>query len=65
MDAEVGYQFSNVDLTFGARNLFNIYPGRMYAANNNDGGPFPWAAASPFGYNGRNLYLRASMQLLR
>jgi len=65
VDAEVGYQFSNVDLTFGARNLFNIYPGRMYAANNNDGGPFPWAAASPFGYNGRNLYLRASMQLLR
>jgi len=64
-DVELGYQFTNIDVTFGARNLFNIYPGRMYAVNNNDGGPFPWAAASPFGYNGRNLYIKAAMVLMR
>ena len=30
---------------------------------NNNFGTFPWAAASPFGYNGRFLYSRAEVQL--
>jgi hypothetical protein len=30
---------------------------------NNNFGTFPWAAASPFGYNGRYLYTRASWTL--
>lgn len=64
-DAEVGYQFANVDLSVGSRNLFNIYPGRMWNSVNNNGGVFPWAAASPFGYNGRYVYVRANMVLIR
>ncbi len=32
---------------------------------NNNFGVFPWAAASPFGYNGRYLYARAEMRLFQ
>jgi len=32
---------------------------------NNNYGVFPWAAASPFGYNGRYIYTRASIPLTR
>jgi hypothetical protein len=28
---------------------------------NNNFGTFPWAAASPFGYNGRSLYTRVEV----
>ena len=62
MDAEVGYQFNQVNLSFGVRNLFDVYPDQA-GVNNNNGGTFPWAAASPFGYNGRYLYTRAEMVL--
>ena len=65
IDLEVGYQFSDVNLSMGARNLFDIYPGRMMNPDNNNGGTFPWAAASPFGFNGRFLYVRANMVLVR
>ena len=30
---------------------------------NDNFGTFPWAAASPFGYNGRFFYTRASIRL--
>ena len=78
VDAEVGYRLGQVSLALGARNLFNIFPDRPSstlptdASNpasdpaklfNNNYGTFPWAAASPFGYNGRYLYSRLSIQL--
>ena len=53
VDAEVGYQFSAV------------YPEKPKAEYNNNDNTFPWAAASPFGYNGRYLYARAEMRLLQ
>ena len=65
VDAEVGYQFSTVNLSVGARNLFDVYPDRPRAEYNNNDNTFPWAAASPFGYNGRYLYARAEMRLLQ
>ena len=65
VDAELGYQFSAVNLSVGARNLFDVYPGRPRAEFNNNDNTFPWAAASPFGYNGRYLYARAEMRLLQ
>ncbi len=77
MDAEVGYRFSQVDLSVGVRNLFDIYPdqpesqvivdssGDTSQQFNNNFGTFPWAAASPFGYNGRYIYTRASIPLSR
>ena len=64
-DIEIGYQFSTVDLTIGSRNLFNVYPDQMTAEYNNNDNTFPWAAASPFGYDGRYLYVRASVPLTK
>ena len=74
-DAEVGYRFNLVRLAIGARNLFDVYPdqpssslivdddGSTAADYNNNFGTFPWAAASPFGYNGRFVYARTEIQL--
>jgi len=75
-DAEIGYRFASVYLSLGVRNLFDTYPdqpsslqdvgdGNPSKDYNNNFGVFPWAAASPFGYNGRYLYARAEMRLLR
>ncbi len=79
-DAEVGYRFGQVELGVGVRNLFDTYPDQPSSTTptdpadpssdpamlfNNNYGTFPWAAASPFGYNGRYLYTRASIQLRR
>jgi len=62
-DAEIGYHFTDVDLSLGARNLFDTYPDRAKAEFNNNDNTFPWAAASPFGYNGRFVYARVEMRL--
>ena len=62
-DAEVGYRFNQVNLSIGAKNLFDTYPSRMLDVDNNNSFTFPWAVASPFGYNGRYLYVRTEMQL--
>jgi len=75
VDAEMGYRFGQVDLSVGVRNLFDVYPdqpksqvivdsfGDTSQQFNNNFGTFPWAAASPFGYNGRFVYTRASITL--
>jgi iron complex outermembrane receptor protein len=62
-DAEIGYHFYQVNLSVGARNLFDTYPDHPQAEFNNNGNTFPWAAASPFGYNGRFVYARAEVRL--
>jgi len=66
-----------VDLSIGVRNLFDTYPDQPSSTVfdpdcvatskdcNTNSGVFPWAAASPFGYNGRYLYARASIVLNR
>jgi iron complex outermembrane receptor protein len=75
VDAELGYQFNLVKLALGVRNLFDTYPdqpsstvvvdedGSFASDYNNNFGTFPWAAASPFGYNGRFAYARTEIQL--
>src|SRR5437870_1007862 len=63
VDAEVGYRFNEMDLSVGVRNLFDTYPDQALLPDNNNFGVFPWAAASPFGYNGRYIYTRASIPL--
>jgi iron complex outermembrane receptor protein len=75
MDAEVSYAFNLIKLAVGARNIFDTYPDRPSSQvvvdefgdtsqNFNDNfGTFPWAAASPFGYNGRFVYARTEIQL--
>jgi iron complex outermembrane receptor protein len=77
-DAEVAYQFNLIKLAAGVRNLFDVYPDQpssqvivddstdppTTAKDFNDNfGIFPWAAASPFGYNGRYVYARTEVQL--
>jgi iron complex outermembrane receptor protein len=76
VDAEVGYRLNFVKLSLGVRNLFDTYPdqpsstvdtglGGTAAEFNNNFGIFPWAAASPFGYNGRFVYARTEIQIAR
>jgi len=74
-DAELGYQFNQLKLSVGVRNLFDVYPdqpssqvvvddaGDTAKDFNDNFGTFPWAAASPFGYNGRFVYARTEIQL--
>jgi iron complex outermembrane recepter protein len=73
-DLELGYSFAQVTVALGIRNLFDTYPdgpgslvdvgGGVPAKDfNGNSGTFPWAAASPFGYNGRYIYTRASIPL--
>jgi iron complex outermembrane recepter protein len=76
-DAELGYAFDFIKLAVGARNLFDVYPdqpssqvvvdefGDTSKDFNDNFGTFPWAAASPFGYNGRYVYARTEIQLSR
>ena len=76
VDAELGYQFDMVKFAVGVRNLFDTYPdqpssevvvdddGSTAKDFNNNFGTFPWAAASPFGYNGRFVYARTEIQLI-
>ncbi|MEO8878802.1 MAG: TonB-dependent receptor [Gemmatimonadaceae bacterium] len=63
VDTEIGYRFNAVNLSIGARNLFDVYPDQAQKEFNNNDRTFPWAAASPFGYNGRYLYTRAEIVL--
>jgi iron complex outermembrane receptor protein len=78
-DTEVGYRFNFVKLAIGVRNLFDTYPDQPSSTVivdapdftdtskdfNSNFGTFPWAAASPFGYNGRFVYARTEIQLTR
>lgn len=76
-DAEVGYRFNLIKLSVGVRNLFDVYPDKPSSSVvvdefgdtskdfNDNFGTFPWAAASPFGYNGRFVYARTELQLFR
>jgi len=75
-DVELGYRFGQVDLSVGVRNLLDTYPdqpsslvdvggGTPAKDYNNNFGTFPWAAASPFGYNGRYVYARMGLPLGR
>src|SRR5207247_10914052 len=74
------YRFNRVDLSVGVRNLFDTYPDQPHSTRlvdpsdpsagtakdwNNNYGVFPWAAASPFGYNGRYVYVRLDRKSTR
>jgi iron complex outermembrane receptor protein len=64
-DAELGYRFDRVGISFGATNLFNTYPDRVTVDANTNNGTFIYPGSSPFGYNGRYLYVRSEMLLSR
>ena len=70
-DASLGYTLRRTTLTIGADNIFDVYPDR----NNQNGsvasgfggnanfGIFPYNGISPFGFNGRFVYVRAAYSL--
>ena len=64
-DSEIGYRFDAVNVSVGARNLFNVYPDQQTIADNTNNGTFPYPGASPFGYNGRFVYIRTEILLNR
>ena len=64
-DAEIGYRFTSVNIAFGARNLMNVYPDEVTVADNTNNGTFIYPGASPFGYNGRFIYVRSEILLNR
>ncbi|HMC55616.1 MAG TPA: TonB-dependent receptor [Gemmatimonadaceae bacterium] len=65
MDAEIGYRFDRIGISFGANNLWNTYPGRVTVDANTNNGTFIYPGSSPFGYNGRYVYVRSEMLLSR
>jgi iron complex outermembrane receptor protein len=65
VDAELSRSFAGGQVVaVGARNLFDTYPGRIPLANNVDG-IFSYPSASPFGFNGRFVYLRMDLPIAR
>ncbi len=64
-DTELGYRFDGINVSAGVRNLFNTYPGQVQVAANTNNGTFIYPGASPFGYNGRFVYLRTEIALSR
>ena len=63
VDLEVGHRFGGMRWALGARNLLDTFPEKNTLDNGY--GIFPWAGASPFGYNGRFIYTRAELTLGR
>jgi iron complex outermembrane receptor protein len=64
-DAELGYRFDQIKLALGMRNLLNTYPDEVTVAANTNNGTFIYPGASPFGYNGRFVYVRSEILLGR
>ena len=71
-DLSVGYRvLRRVTLTLGADNVFDVYPDEnddpgnvtTNVAGNANFGIFPYNGISPFGFNGRFVYLRATVGL--
>ena len=65
VDTEIGYRFEAINLSIGARNLLNTYPDQVKVADNTNNGTFIYPGASPFGYNGRFIYVRTEILLSR
>jgi len=62
-DVALSYRFFNqLGLTVGANNIFDVYPDTVVTPNQTRG-IYRYAGASPFGFNGRYMYVRASYDL--
>ena len=66
-DLGVAYRWRRLELRLGADNLFNTYPDRNRVGDtavegNSTYGMFPYSSISPFGFNGRFVYLGMSRQ---
>ena len=59
MDVDLSYQIGHVGFAAGVENVFDTFPDKSIAANNNFG-IFTYPRNSPFGFNGRYVYFRTS-----
>jgi iron complex outermembrane recepter protein len=64
-DTEIGYRFDAVAIALGSNNLFNTFPDKVKVDANTNNGTFIWPGSSPFGYNGRYIYVRTEIVLSR
>ena len=64
-DAELGYRFNGVGVAIGSNNVFNTYPDQTKVEANTNNGTFIYPGSSPYGYNGRYLYVRSEITLSR
>jgi iron complex outermembrane receptor protein len=64
-DTEVGYRFDKIGISLGMNNVFNTYPDQVRIDANTNNGTFIWPGSSPFGYNGRFMYVRSEVLLSR
>ena len=55
LDLAVNYNVDSWTFTLGGDNVFNTYPDRVIAANDN-GGSLPYSVFSPFGFDGAYVY---------
>lgn len=64
-DVNVSYRvLRQMRLTVGSNNLFDVYPDRQVKAGGaNNSGIFPYNGISPFGFNGRFIYVKARYQV--
>lgn len=66
-DVSVGYRWRRFAIRLGADNLFNRYPDRNSVGDamvegNSYFGMLPYSGISPFGFAGRMVYLRVTLQ---
>ena len=64
-DAELGYRFNGVAVALGSNNIFNTYPDQITVDANRNNGTFIYPGSSPYGYNGRYVYVRSEIILSR
>jgi iron complex outermembrane receptor protein len=62
-DAELGYRFNGVAIALGSNNVFNTYPDQITVEANRNNGTFIYPGSSPYGYNGRFVYVRSEIIL--
>jgi iron complex outermembrane receptor protein len=61
-DLAIGYKLQNIALTLGSNNVFDTYPDTLIAANQTRG-IYMFSGQSPAGFNGRYVYVKASLDL--
>ncbi|MDD8018107.1 MAG: TonB-dependent receptor, partial [Bacteroidota bacterium] len=62
-DAEVSYRLlKNYVVAVGVDNIFDVYPDKVLKINSNNGIQ-QYSGQSPFGFNGRFVYARASVKI--
>jgi len=66
-DVEAGHKFGNLSITAGAQNVFDNFPDRnrfeSTTIDRSNFGIFPYPGASPYGMNGRLVYLKTTYSL--